>query len=53
MEVLLLTGSIFAVILLAYRLCRSERPSGTPGLGLFSYKETLARPAAPKARRDA
>ncbi len=53
MESLLLTGTVFAVILIAYRVFRSERPGGEPGLGLFGYKETMSRPQTPKDRGHA
>jgi hypothetical protein len=53
MEVLLLTGTIFAVVLIAYRLFQSERPGGTPGLGLFSFKATPTLAPERKERRNA
>ena len=53
MEVLLLALTILAVLHAAYSLFRGERGSDKPGLGLFSFKESQARPPARKGRRDA
>lgn len=55
MEALLLVASICAVVMLAYRMYRSEQAKGDPGLGIFGFKETLgkARPQTRNGKPDA
>ena len=49
MEALLLVASICAVIMLAFRMYRSELPKGDRSLGIFGFRESLGK-ARPKAR---
>lgn len=44
MESLLLTATVFAVVLVVFHAWRSERPGSSGGLGLFAYKDTKGAP---------
>ena len=55
MEALLLVASVCAVVMLAYRVYRSEQAKGDPGLGIFGFREILGktRPQPPNGKPDA
>ena len=43
MESLLLTVTIVALVMIAYRIFRSERADGKEGLGMFAFKESIRK----------
>ena len=53
MESLLLMGTVFAVVLVAYYVSRNDPSSDKPALGIFSFKASATSKPPRKGRPDA